>query len=178
MRTIAITGGPCAGKTSAMDVQRARLERSGVSSSPDAPVLVSACLLGEPCRYDGKAMPCEAVIEVSARREFVPVCPEVLGGLPTPRSPAEIQANGRVVDVAGADKTAAFEAGAREALRIARERGCKQAILKENSPSCGVNAVYDGTFSGNLVPGQGKTAALLAEAGIEAFSEIDIREWS
>ena len=140
-----------------------------------APILVSACLLGEPCRYDGKSQPCEALIGLVAARELVPVCPEQLGGLPTPRTPSEIQADGRVLDAAGQDRTAAFEAGAREALLIARERGCAQAILKENSPSCGARHVYDGTFSGTLVPGMGKTAALLAEAGIEVLSEASIR---
>ena len=137
------------------------------------PVLISACLLGEPCRYDGKAQPCEAVIEMAKARAVVPVCPEVIGGLPTPRSPSEIQADGRVVDMEGIDRTAAFEAGAREALRIAREHGCKRAILKENSPSCGLNRIYDGSFSGTRIPGKGKTAALLIAAGIEVLSDAD-----
>lgn len=140
----------------------------------ETPVLVSACLLGEPCRYDGKSAPCTAITELAKDREFVPVCPEVLGGLPTPRTPAEIQADGRVVDADGNDRTAAFEVGACEALRIAREHGCTQAILKENSPSCGVHHIYNGAFSGILVPGMGKTASLLVEAGIEAFSEADL----
>ena len=130
-------------------------------------VLVSACLLGEPCRYDGKAVPCEAVIEMAKSHKVVPVCPEVLGGLPTPRPPCEIQPDGRVIDAEGNDKTAVFEAGARETLRIAREHGCTRAILKENSPSCGSARVYDGTFSRRLIPGKGKTAVLLEEAGIE-----------
>ena len=98
------------------------------------------------------------------------MCPEQLGGLPTPRVPAEIQPDGRVVDAAGTDRTAAFEAGAREVLRIAQERGCTRAILKEKSPSCGVHLVYDGTFSGALVPGMGKAAALLAASGIDVVS--------
>ena len=136
------------------------------AGEPDSPILVSACLLGEPCRYDGKAQPCPAVIEMAQDHELVTVCPEQLGGLPTPRTPSEIQAGGRVINTLGEDNTAAFEAGAHEALRIARERGCKRAILKENSPSCGVHRVYDGTFTGMLVPGSGKTAALLSEAGI------------
>jgi len=154
------------------------------ASSADAarevgsPVLVSACLLGEPCRYDGEAVPSEAVTALADTHGFVPVCPEVLGGLPTPRTPSEIQADGRVIDAAGADRTAAFEAGAREALRIAREHGCARAILKENSPSCGANRVYDGTFSGTLVPGEGKTAALLAKAGIEVLSDADVEKRS
>ena len=101
------------------------------------------------------------------------MCPEQLGGLSTPRTPAEIQANGRIVDAEGVDRTTAFHAGAREVLRIARECGCNQAILKENSPSCGVHRIYDGTFSGALVPGRGVTAALLADAGIQVLSETD-----
>ena len=140
----------------------------------DNPILVSACLLGEPCRYDGKAMPCEAVIALAERRTLIPVCPEVLGGLPTPRTPSEVQSDGRVLDAKGIDRTAAFEAGAREALRIAQEHGCAQAILKENSPSCGVHRVYDGSFSGKRIPGAGKTAALLAASGIETVSDEEI----
>ena len=141
----------------------------------DAPVLVSACLLGEPCRYDGRSVPSEAVIEMAHRCKLVPVCPEVLGGLPTPRNPSEIQTDGRVLDAAGIDRTAAFEVGAREALCLARDHGCMRAILKENSPSCGVRRVYDGTFSGTLVPGMGKTAALLAASGIEVLSDVDLQ---
>lgn len=138
------------------------------------PLLVSACLVGTPCRYDGKSVPCQAIVDLATQRDIVPVCPEQLGGLPTPRTPSEIQAEGTVVDALGADRTAAFESGAQETLRIARDRGCTQAILKENSPSCGVHRIYDGTFSGTLVPGQGKTAALLTAAGIAVHSEIDI----
>lgn len=139
-----------------------------------APILVSACLLGEACRYDGKALPCDVVIELSKVHEVVSVCPEQLGGLPTPRTPSEIQPDGRVVDAMGIDRTAAFQAGAQAVLHIARERGCQQAILKENSPSCGVHHVYDGTFSGTIVPGRGKTSAMLAEAGLETMSEADL----
>ncbi len=137
------------------------------------PILVSACLLGEPCRYDGTAQPCDGVMRLADTYELVAVCPEQLGGLPTPRTPSEIQGDGRVVDAAGVDRTAAFEEGAREALRIAREHGCTRAILKANSPSCGVGRVYDGTFTGTLIPGMGKTASLLAEAGIDVASETE-----
>ncbi len=140
-----------------------------------APILVSACLLGETCRYDGKSVPCDAVIKMAKAHELVPICPEVLGGLSTPRTPCEIQPDGRVFDAAGVDRTAAFEAGARETLRIAKEHGCKTAILKENSPSCGSSHVHDGTFSGVLVPGRGKTAAILEAAGIETFSDDEAR---
>lgn len=138
-----------------------------------APILVSACLLGEPCRYDGTTFPCEEVIALGKSHEFVPICPEVMGGLPTPRPSCEIQPDGRIVNTEGKDRTDVFEAGAHEALRVAREHGCKLAILKENSPSCGSHRIYDGTFSGHRVPGQGKTAVLLAQSGIELLSEED-----
>lgn len=161
MKTIAKTDGSCAGETSAADVST-------------SPILVSACLLGEPCRYDGKATPCEDVLKLAETHELVSVCPEQLGGLPTPRTPCEIQADGRVVDVRGTDRSAAFLAGAAETVRIAKERGCTRAILKQRSPSCGTHRIYDGTFSGTLVRGVGKAAALLCEAGIETLSEDDI----
>lgn len=146
-------------------------ENAEAAAEPTLPILVSACLLGERCRYDGKAQPCAAVIELAKRHPVVAVCPEQLGGLPTPRTPSEVQTDGRVVDAAGIDRTGAFQTGAREALRIAREHGCKQAILKENSPSCGVNRIYDGSFSGKLVVGNGVTAALLVNAGIEVLAD-------
>lgn len=136
-------------------------------------ILASACLLGEPCRYDGQAMPCDGVIALGAEYELVPVCPEVLGGLPTPRIPSEIQPDGRVVDREGNDRTAAFEAGAQAAVALARERGCTRAILQSRSPSCGVSEVYDGTFSGKLVPGSGLTARALRAAGISLSDERD-----
>ena len=154
MRTTVIAGGSCAGKAS-------------------APVLVSSCLLGIACRYDGASVPCPEVMALADSRELVPVCPEQLGGLDTPRTPSEIQPDGRVVDRAGVDRTAAFAAGAEEALRIARERGCAQAVLKSRSPSCGVHQVYDGTFTGTVVPGRGVAAAVLSDAGIELFDEAD-----
>ena len=134
-------------------------------------LLVSACLLGEPCRYDGKSVSCQVALALGEAYDLVPVCPEQLGGLPTPRTPSEVQADGRVVDRAGVDRTEAFHRGARAALAIARERGCKRAILKENSPSCGSQRIYDGSFSGRLVPGEGVTAALLRQAGIEVQSD-------
>ncbi|WP_303727219.1 DUF523 domain-containing protein [Denitrobacterium detoxificans] len=137
------------------------------------PILVSACLMGEPCRYDGKDYPCPAAQNLADTRTLIPICPEVMAGLPTPRTCAELQPDGRVIDADGVDRTAAFEAGAHEAVRIAREHDCKQAILKSKSPSCGKGLVYDGTFSGTLVPGMGKTAQALIDAGIEVLSEND-----
>ncbi len=146
---------------------------TGSARGGKASILVSACLLGTPCRYDGKSQPCQTVIELARECELVPVCPEQLGGLPTPRTPSEVQPDGRVLDAAGNDNTRAFQTGARKALEIAREHGCDRAILKENSPSCGVHRIYDGSFSGTLAPGMGKTAALLSQSGIALASESE-----
>ena len=162
----------CAGIEDAMDSWKAALDTPDSCAKPE-PVLVSACLLGTACRYDGASVPCPAVIELADALDFVPICPEQLGGLPTPRTPSEIQPDGCVVDRAGEDRTAAFAAGAHEALRIARERGCRIAVLKSKSPSCGVRQVYDGTFSGTLAPGRGITASLLSAAGITLLDEAD-----
>lgn len=135
-------------------------------------ILVSACLLGCPCRYDGRG---KAHPEVEKLRErghtLVPVCPEVMGGLPTPRPPAECQPDGRVVNREGIDVTAQYHLGAEAALNIVRKQGCELAILKERSPSCGSGEIYDGTFSGTLVPGNGVTAQLLRQAGIQVLGE-------
>lgn len=135
-------------------------------------ILVSACLLGCPCRYDGQS---KRHPEVEALRErgyqLIPVCPEVQGGLPTPRPPAERQRDGQVVNREGADVTAQYQAGARLALETARAQGCTWAVLKERSPSCGSGEIYDGTFSGTLIPGDGVTAQLLRQAGIAVLGE-------
>jgi uncharacterized protein YbbK (DUF523 family) len=140
-------------------------------------VLVSACLLGAPVRYDGKSCPHQAVRALAEHFELVPVCPECLGGLPVPRTPSEMDSGSstvRVVSVDGEDRTEAFAEGARACLEIARENGCTLAVMKAKSPSCGVHSVYDGSFSGTLVAGSGKTAQALAQAGIELRSEIDL----
>ena len=133
-------------------------------------ILVSACLLGSRCRYDGGAKPDARVIALGAEHELVPVCPERLGGLEAPREPSEIS-GGRVFGRDGRDVTAEFELGARRALEAARRFGCRCAILKERSPSCGSSAVYDGSFSGRVVSGAGVAAALLLENGVRVFSE-------
>lgn len=135
-------------------------------------ILVSQCLLGEPCRYDGKSVPVEALQALRrAGHTLVPVCPEVLGGLPTPRAPAELQPDGRVINREGEDVTDAYFEGARRALEIARQGGCTLAVLKANSPSCGSRLIYDGTFSGRRICGQGVAARLLAQAGIPVVDE-------
>ena len=133
-------------------------------------LLISACLLGCACRYDGKSKPHPLAVELARRGLAVPVCPEQLGGLPTPREPSERRAD-TVVSRSGADVTAPFRRGAEQALHLARLYGCKAAVLKERSPSCGSGEVYDGTFSGRLIPGDGVTAALLKANGIAVYGE-------
>ena len=134
-------------------------------------ILVSACLLGERCRYDGKSKPCDEVIKLNEKYNLIPVCPEVLGGLETPRTPCEIQ-NGRVISADGIDRTIEYTTGAQITLEIAKENNCKVAILKSKSPSCGKGKIFDGTFSGTLTDGNGITAQLLTENGIDVYNEI------
>ena len=133
-------------------------------------LLISACLLGCACRYDGGSKPCPAALRLAAEHELIPVCPEQLGGLPTPRPPAEIRGE-RVVNREGEDVTAQYRRGAEETLRLARLLNAQGAVLKARSPSCGHGEVYDGTFSGTLRPGNGVTAQLLREEGIAVFTE-------
>ncbi len=140
-------------------------------------ILVSHCLLGEPCRYDGQSKPVALLKRLQQQgHTLIPVCPEVMGGLSTPRPPAEIQADGRVVNRTGADVTTEYTAGAQRALELAREYGCTVAVLKEKSPSCGNAQIYDGSFSGTLIPGQGIAARLLAEHGIRVLGESQLEE--
>ena len=138
-------------------------------------LLISACLTGENCKYDGgnNALPPETLAALRGRYELVPVCPEQLGGLPTPRVPSECRGS-RVVNRLGEDVTAAFQTGAEEALRICRENGCRTAVLKAKSPSCGKGVIHNGRFDGGLVDGDGVTARLLAEHGIEVLTD---KEW-
>ena len=136
-------------------------------------LLVSACLLGLRCRYDGRAKPDAAVLALGERHQLVPCCPEQLGGLPTPRSPSEWQ-GARIVNRAGMDVTEAYLRGAEEAVSLARTLGCELAILKERSPACGCREVYDGSFSGVLIPGKGSAAAALEAAGVPVFGESEL----
>ena len=129
-------------------------------------MIVSACLAGFPCRYDGKARPCEQVVELVRAGKAIPVCPEQLGGLPTPRTSCEIR-DGRVVDADGRDRTEAFERGARAVLQIAQTYGATEALLQSRSPSCGSGRIYDGSFTKTLTAGDGVTARLLKENGIQ-----------
>ncbi len=133
-------------------------------------VLVSACLLGVCCRYDGGHNRNEQVIALKDRFRLIPVCPEQLGGLPTPRIPSEIR-DGSVFAEDGTDVTENFTRGAREALRLAELFGCRCAVLKARSPSCGSKVIYDGTFSGTKTAGDGVTASLLKKQGIRVYTE-------
>ena len=137
-------------------------------------ILVSACLLGLPVRYDGKSKPCERVISLLKRHTLIPVCPEQLGGLPTPRPRAEIR-DGKVLNERGEDVTEHFERGARITLDIAKMLNVDLVIFKSRSPSCGVGKVYDGTFSGKLIDGNGIAADLLIKSGFEVLDEEDER---
>lgn len=153
-----------------------------------AKILVSACLLGSPVRYDGTDKRVEHSLLEQWRCEgrLVPICPEVAGGLPTPRPPAEIEraASGadvlenamRILDDRGDDVTASFMAGARLALQLARDHDCRFALLTDGSPSCGSRSIHDGSFSGTRHPGEGITAALLRRHGIEVFAQDEIEE--
>ena len=135
-------------------------------------ILVSACLLGLKVRYDGKEKTNEELVEKIKDYDFIPVCPEIFGGLSTPRVPAEIREN-KVINKEGIDVTSNYNRGAEEVLKLAKKFNIKKAVLKSKSPSCGKGKVYDGTFSGNLVDGFGVTAKLLMDNGIEVLSEDD-----
>lgn len=138
-------------------------------------VLVSACLLGRNCKYNGGSNLDGRVAALADVCRLIPVCPEEDGGMRTPRLPSEIS-GGRVVNKAGEDVTAAFKAGAGKTLLKARENGCLLAVLKERSPSCGSGRIYDGTFTGALTEGDGVTAALLKRHGIAVFGESEIEK--
>lgn len=146
-------------------------------------ILVSACLLGLPTAYDGRGHPVPELIRLAARGRVIPVCPEMAGGLPLPRPPAEIvggdggdvlDGRARVVTIDGQDVTEMFVRGAERALALARRYGVRLAVMKARSPSCGPAGIYDGTHSGHLVPGEGVTVALLRRAGVTVISEEEI----
>jgi uncharacterized protein YbbK (DUF523 family) len=153
-------------------------------------ILVSACLLGHPVRYDGDGAESghPVLLRWAAEGRVVAVCPEVDGGLPTPRPPAEISHSGggslvpeerlKVLDATGRDVTASFVTGADHALAVARARGVRIAVLKDGSPSCGATYTYDGSFGGRRVAASGVTAARLRDAGIRVFSEAQLEEAS
>ena len=135
-------------------------------------LLISACLLGVECKYSGgsNALPEETIEKLRTRYRLIRVCPETAGGLPTPRDPSE-RLGERVVSCRGADVTAQFKKGAEAALTLARRYGCTTALMKEHSPSCGSGLIYDGSFSGKLVKGDGCAAELLKAAGVSVVGE-------
>ena len=136
-------------------------------------LLVSACLLGVGCRYDGQSNQLPQLEQLLKQHTCIPVCAELFGGLPTPRVPAERQGN-RVVTRDGDDVTEAFVRGTAEVLRLADLYHCRAALLKERSPSCGSGRIYDGTFTRNLIPGDGVAAARLREEGLTVYGESSI----
>ncbi len=135
--------------------------------------LCSACLLGLKCRYNAASKPDEKVLKLAKDEILIPVCPEQLGGLSTPRKPAEQQGE-KVMTKDSKDVTENFQRGAQQTLEIAKLYKIKTAILKQKSPSCGCGQIYDGTFSGTIIVGDGVTAKLLKENGIEVLSEDDL----
>lgn len=137
-------------------------------------VLISACLLGINCRYDGGHNYEPLVEELKKKYNLIPVCAEIYGGLTTPRTPAE-RIGDKVVFKDGTDATAPFFRGAEEILKLAGFYGCKLAVLKERSPSCGSGMIYDGTFTGKLVPGDGVLCELLKKNEIEVLGESDFK---
>ena len=137
-------------------------------------VLISACLLGFECKYCGGSnkLTEQQLAALGERFRLIPVCPETAGGLPTPRDPSE-RLGDKVVSNQGRDVTAQYQKGAETALWLARRYDCKAALLKEKSPSCGSRQIYDGSFTGTLVPGDGVAAQLLKEEGLIVFGESD-----
>ncbi len=138
-------------------------------------ILVSACLLGTPCRYDGRSVPCKQVIELETQHELIPFCPEEAGGLSTPRVAAERKGN-QVFTKNGKDVTKEYTLGAALAKNLAEKEGCTLAILKAKSPSCGCGKIYDGTFSKTLTDGDGVTTETLKNAGIRVVSETQLKD--
>lgn len=142
--------------------------------------LVSSCLAGINCCYDGENNFNKKAADLVKTGKAIPVCPEVLGGLSTPRIPSEViinqQGKRKVINKKGEDVTAEFKLGAKKTLKIAQVVEAEKVILKQRSPSCGLNEIYDGTFSGNLIKKSGITAKLLIENGFEVLTEDDLND--
>ncbi len=140
-------------------------------------LLISGCLLGLACRYDGECRPLpeETLSALGEKFQLIPVCPEQLGGLSTPRNPAE-RVGDKVISNVGKDVTKEYQKGAGEVLKLAKLFGCTVALLKEKSPACGNGLIYDGSFRKNLVPGDGVAAELLKGNGIDVFGESEIEK--
>ena len=139
-------------------------------------ILVSACLLGEKCRYDGRGNYRPFIEKLKQKFDIVPICPEVMGGLKTPRDKSEIL-NDKVVSEKGRDVTRYFQKGAEEVANIVKYLHITKAVLMERSPSCGVHQVHDGHFKGNLVDGEGVTTKVLKELGVKCFTIEEIEEY-
>ncbi len=148
-------------------------------------IMVSACLIGESVRYDGRSSPSDSAVlkKWGSEGRVVSFCPEVAAGLPVPRAPSQIRGadgarilagEGGVFSVEGGNMTSHFVAGAKMALLAARENGVRLAVLKDRSPSCGSSSIYDGSFTGNRKAGQGVTTALLRGARIQIFNELEL----
>ena len=143
----------------------------------DTPTLiVSACLLGVACNHRGGSSPSARLAAMGSTHRLIPVCPEVAGGLATPRDPAERGPDGRVRTADGTDVTPFYERGAAHAVAVAGAAGAIGAVLKARSPSCGCHLIYDGTHEHRLVPGEGVTAAALRTAGVAVCSEEDLEQ--
>ncbi len=138
-------------------------------------LLISSCLCGSCCKYNGGNNLLKELPILKEKYELIQVCPEVLGGLSIPRNPSEIKGN-RVYNNLGLDVSDAFHLGAKRALAIALENGVTKAILKESSPSCGVNNIYDGSFSGKKISGSGITTKLLEDNNIKVYSSLDVEK--
>lgn len=138
-------------------------------------LLISSCLLGIACRYDGKSVKSVDVEALKEKYNLIPVCPEIYGGLPTPRVPSERQGD-KTMMKDGTDVTENYLRGAKIAYELCLEFDCKKALLKERSPSCGKGKIYDGSFSGTLTEGNGVTAEYLMARGIEVFGESEIEK--
>ncbi|MDI9504234.1 MAG: DUF523 domain-containing protein [Bacillota bacterium] len=137
------------------------------------PLLISACFLGTRCRYDGNSNELDVLFLLRAKYELYPICPEVQGGLTTPREPCE-EKDDRIISRSGVDRTLEYEDGARKALAIVKKYGIKKALLKGKSPSCGSGEIYDGTFTRTLIKGDGVTVRLLIKEGLTIYSENEI----
>ena len=141
-------------------------------------ILVSACLLGHPVRYDGKSVPLKKIDwlqELQKQNRLVIICPEQAGGLPTPRDPAERQQD-KIITINNQDVTGEFEQGAQLALKLCQQHDIKIALLKANSPSCGNQKIYNGQFNNTLIAGLGMTAELLNKHDIKVYSELEIEQ--
>lgn len=139
-------------------------------------IAVSSCLLGINCKYNGKSNYNEEIIKLKEKYEIIPICPEVLGGLPTPRIPSEI-INDKVINQEGIDVTKNYIDGANKALQILKDNNIKIVILKAKSPSCGKGEIYDGTFSHTIIEGNGITSQLFLDNNITIYNEINFKNY-